>query len=161
MKLYIASSFSHIPRVRRVTLALESAGHTITEKWWDRRYEVDGMDVHTADLHARDEDLNPEEFYSIPTVYQSFLSDLTGLKQADALLFVASDVPQKYNGAAVELGIAIGDCKPCYLLGELETSVLFAPLKRCKDIDQLLGEIDKYSRLMGLEPAHPAKEVIQ
>ena len=161
MKIYIASSFKLIDRVLEIAEALEADGHTITEKWYDRSYhfENEGL-VHTTELKTRYDELSPEEFYAIPSVKQSFLKDFLGVKKADALVFVADDQPRKFNGAAVELGIALGDFKPCFLLGELETSVLYSPLRRCRDTVQLLAELDQYRRRMRMTPMHSSKEAL-
>ncbi|GAH75200.1 unnamed protein product, partial [marine sediment metagenome] len=38
-------------------------------------------------------------------------------------------------------GIAIGDNKPCYALGNLELSVLYYPVHHCDTIGVLLDEL--------------------
>ncbi len=139
MRIYIASSFSLLDQVKAVAEVLEREGHLITVKWWDRKYDIPGeRGVHTVELKKRYNGLKPDEFYSKHETWFSYWSDFQGVRNADAFVFVADDEPRKYNGAAVELGIALGDKKPCYLLGCLENSVLFAPLIRCKNPQELL-----------------------
>ena len=161
MMLYIASSFQHTDRVAQVAKALEAAGHEITVRWWDRCFDVEGEgEIHTQILKTRYDELSPEVFYGKPEAHEAFMSDFMAVKQAEALVFVASDEPRKYNGATVELGIAIGDFKPCYLLGELENSVMFGPLIRCNDIDEVIHGLAKFMELTRMDPVHPAKEAI-
>ena len=141
MKIYLASSFKHIESVKHVADFLESQGFSITEKWWARIYDIEGKDIVTTDLKKINDDLKPNEFYDITETIKSYILDLEGIQNADALVFVASDKTRKYNGASVELGIALGMKKPCYLLGKLENSVMFTPLIRCRDTFDLLGKL--------------------
>lgn len=161
MRIYIASSFKHTERVIQVARELEAAGHVITVRWWDRVFNVEGEgEIHTQILKARYDQLSPEEFYSKPEAYTAFITDFMGVKKAQALVFVSGDEPRKYNGAAVELGISLADFKPCYLLGELENSVLYHPLIRCEDTAQVLKGLAKFQQLLRDRPTHPAKEAI-
>jgi hypothetical protein len=139
VKIYIASSFSLTEKVAQLAKVLESYGHTITVRWWDRSFDVEGEgQVHTQELKARYEELEPEEFYRKPGAYTAFITDFMGVKEAEALVFVAAEQPRKYNGATVELGIALGDNKPCFSLGNLEKSVLFYPVQRCRSPQDLV-----------------------
>jgi len=144
MKLYIASSFKLVDRVKEVSSFLESQGFSITEKWWDRIYNIDGQDIITTELKAINDDLLPHKFYDIPETIKSFHLDFEGVMNADAFVFVASEEKRKYNGASVELGLALGRKIPCYLLGKLENSVLFTPLIRCRDPWDLLGKLTDF-----------------
>ena len=144
MRFYLASSFKLLDRVEELAEALEGLGHEITVKWWARKYDIPGeRAVHTTELKKRWDNLGVEEFYGKPETIYSYEADRQGVKDADVLVFVASEKPRKFNGAAVELGIALGDEKPCYLLGELETSVLYAPLIRCRDSEDLIAKLQE------------------
>lgn len=140
MKIYIASSFKLIDRVEWLAHELESLGHEITVKWWAREYEIPGeiAPVKTTELKERYEFLTPDDFYARPETKLSFDSDVKGVKEAQALIFMADDEPRAYNGANIELGIAIGENIPCFSLGELEKSVLYYPVLRCKTVPELL-----------------------
>lgn len=143
MKFYIASSFSLIPKVVDVEEALEEAGHSITTKWWKRAYLVpfEGL-VQTTELKKRYDSLAPTEFYLKPECEISYDLDFKGVKDAEALVFVADDAPRAYNGANVELGIALGDKKPCLSIGALQNSVLYHPVIKCSNIQELLSQIE-------------------
>jgi len=144
MRVYIASSFSLLDQVKAVAEVLEREGHSITVKWWDRKYDIPGeRGVHTVELKKRYDELDPDEFYSKPETWFSYESDAQGVKDADALVFVADAEPRKFNGAAVELGMALGAEKPCYLLRCLENSVLYAPVIRCKDPQDLICKLQE------------------
>lgn len=135
MKFYLASSFSLIEKVDRISKVIEAKGHTITEKWWKRPYHVEGLGVvETADLKKKYESLTPDEFYAKPETKESFFKDYVGICSADVFVFVADDKPRKYNGASVELGIALTQNIECFVIGVLEKSVLFYPVKRCNTI---------------------------
>lgn len=134
MKIYIGSSFSNIALVGAVAHSLENDGHEITEKWWERPYQIEGLgEIQTTDLKKIYDKLTPEEFYAKPETKASFLKDKQGIKKADAFVWVATmDHPRKYNGASVEFGIATGDDMPCAVVGQLEKSVMFWPLVYCE-----------------------------
>lgn len=162
MLVYIASSFSLTERVDEVAKALDAAGHEITIRWWDRCFEVEGEgEVHTQILKTRYDALSPAEFYGKPTTDDAFLTDFLAVKSADALIWVAEDKPRKFNGAPVEYGIAVGDFKPCFLLGRLENSVMYAPLTPCEDVDQLLIALERHRIMMRGSPIHPVKEAVE
>ena len=139
MKFYVASSFTLIEKVEKVVKALELAGHTITVKWWDREYHIEGEGlVNTQVLKKRFNELQQNDFYSKPETKFSFESDFKGVIEADVFLFVADDTPRKYNGANVELGIALANYKLCLSVGVLENSVLYYPIEKFKEIDEVL-----------------------
>lgn len=131
--MYIASNFSNIDQVQRLAFMLEAWGYEITEKWWNRVYNVDGVEVLTSDLKVRYEELSKVDFYTREETFKSFLLDFKGIVSCDYFVYLASDEECKYNGASVEYGIALGLDKPVYLLGELEKSVMFTPLYLNKD----------------------------
>lgn len=117
---------------------MEKDGHEITEKWWERPYQVEGLgEVQTTELKKIYDKLTPEEFYSKPETKASFIKDREGIKRADAFVWVATSDIRKYNGAAVEFGIAVGYDMPCAVVGKLEKSVMFWPLVPCEGEKQL------------------------
>ena len=140
-----------IDKVEILSKLLEDKGHTITVKWWDRKYEIDGEQIHTTELKKTTHELDPITFNHLEETTISFWGDYNGIISADVFIFYAEDKPRKYNGASVELGIALGQMTPCYLLGKLENSVLFSTLNPCESISELLWKI-KYHCDMQYEP---------
>lgn len=143
MKVYLASSFKLIEKVKKVCTVLEAWNHEITEKWWDRPYQVESLgEIHTSDLKKIYDGLEPDEFYSKPETRMSFDLDYIGVIEADALVLVADSKPRKYNGANIELGIALGAGIPCYYMGVLENSVLYYPVVKCHSYQELLSNLE-------------------
>jgi len=146
--IYIASSFSLIDRVSLIAERIENLGHTIAVKWWDRSWDIPGEgEVHTTDLKERYKDLDPDEFYNKPACKIAYESDVEGVKACDVFLFVAGDEPRAYNGANIELGIALGAGKPCYSIGTLATSALYYAVYRCGDEGHFLRILEVESQL--------------
>lgn len=145
MKIYIASSFRLLGRVVWLADELEKMGHEITVKWWAREYEIPGerKPVKTTELKERYEFMGPDEFYARPETRLSYEADFKGVKDSQALILMADDEPRKYNGANIELGIAIGDNKPCFSLGALENSVLYYPVIKCRTFLELLSHLEE------------------
>ena len=144
MRIYLASSFKLIDIVKNVSHFLEREGHTITEKWWARPYQVEGLGaIKTTDLKKIFDGLTPDEFYAKPECATSYYKDYEGIVTADAFVLCATETPRKFNGASVELGIAIGNDITSYSLGNLETSVLFYPVIRCRDLCHLISRLEK------------------
>jgi hypothetical protein len=138
LKVYVASSFKLIDRVKEVVDRLEAEGHKITVKWWDRVYEIPGEGpVITTELKKRFNNISPEEFYSKAETKRSFDSDCQGIEEADALVFVADDELRSYNGASFEAGYATALGKPCLLIGVTENSAMFYRLIRCSGIEEV------------------------
>ena len=141
LRVYIASSFNQIDKVKMVSSFLENCGFKITGKWWDRVYHV-GSDIKsTKELKKEYDNLNWFVFRNKKQSIESFYSDFKGIVDSDILVFVASDDKKKYNGASVEYGIAVGLNKRCYLLGELENSVMFNKLIKVDTIHELIDEL--------------------
>lgn len=131
MKVYIASSFSLIPRVEEACRLLEEAGHVVLVKWWTR-----------LELKKQFEVLSPEDFYDEPECSYAYHRDFDGVMECDVLLFVASDEPRYYTGANVELGIALGNKKFCMSVGRLRNSALYWGVYRCRNMDDVLGMLE-------------------
>lgn len=142
MKIYVASSFSLIPKVEQVVSALEKVGHKITVKWWKRIYQTENLgSVDTQKLKKLLNDLDPDEFYSRPEVKKTFMVDLQGIEDAECFVLVADDVPRNYGGANIELGYAMGCGKDCFSIGVLANSALYWAVKRCETIPELIFKI--------------------
>ncbi len=126
MKFYLASSFKLIEKVKEVCKAIEGYGHSVTVKWWSREYDIPNEGkVKTTILKERYEELDPDDFYNRPETKRSYLDDFKGVIDADFFIFVADEIPRKYNGANVELGIALANIIPCFSIGNLELSPLY------------------------------------
>jgi hypothetical protein len=128
-KVYLASSFALIPKVIEVAESLESHGHLITVKWWGK----DNINLH----NEKDDNLHWENFYGHPECKKIFNRDFEGIKQCHLFVLVAGDTPQKFNGANIELGIALALGKTCCSVGKLENCVLYYPLFKFDTIKDL------------------------
>ncbi len=147
MRIYVASSFKLLDRVKELVRLLEIEGHTITVKWWSREYNIPGEGkVITTELKRRYEELDPEDFYARPETSRSYYADFQGVKDAQAFIFVAADEPRAYNGANVELGIALGDHIPCFSIGALEKSVLYYTVTKCISTFELISCLRELGR---------------
>ena len=131
MKLYVASSFSLLPKIEKVVQRLEEAGHEVLVKWWTR-----------IGLKKQFMILTPDEFYAEPECGYAFNRDYHGIKECDALIFVAADEPRSYNGGNVEIGMAFGMEKPVYCIGPLVNSAMYWGVKRCNSIDEVLVHLN-------------------
>lgn len=127
MRIYIASSFSLIPKILELVNQLELLGHLITVKWWERQ--------HLKNQFAM---LNADVFYARPECEYAFKTDLEGIKNSDILILVADDKPRAYNGANIELGMALALNKPCYSIGNLENSAMYYTVIKCTTVDDLI-----------------------
>lgn len=148
MKVYVASSFSLIPRVERVVKVLEDWGYEITVKWWARVYQVEGLGAQaTQDLKKIYAGLPPGEFYERPETLKSYLSDLGGIDEADALVLVGPKVASRgaLVGANIELGYALGKGKPCFSVGALMNSAMYAGLTQCRTYGELAQRVGGWS----------------
>lgn len=130
MKFYLASSFSLIKKVEFVCQVLENEGHQVTVKRWER-----------LGLKKQFEVLSPDDFYAEPECKYAFERDLEGIKESDALIFIAANHPRSYNGANVEVGMAFGLGKPVFSLGILTNSAMYWGVKRCVTVHDILQEI--------------------
>lgn len=128
-KVYLASSFSLIPKVIEVANALESHGHLITVKWWDK----DNINIH----REKDDNLHPENFYGHPACRKIFNRDFEGIRQCYLFILVCGDTPQKFNGANIELGIALALGKTCCAIGKLENCAMYYPILKFETVKDL------------------------
>lgn len=142
MKVYIASSFKLKEKVVAVEKALEALGYTVLCKWWT------GLDYIAGEgrtLNEKSDVVSNEEFYSSPGCATAFKRDYAAVKDADFFVLVAGETPRPFNGANIELGIAIGDNKPCFSVGKLDNSALYYPVTKCSDIPDLLTKIPQFN----------------
>lgn len=144
MKVYIASSFSLIPKVSIISKALENSGHKITMKWWDRAFNIpsEGL-VHTTELKKKYATLSPEDFYKRPECKIVHDTDKRGVFEAEVLLFVADSNITVYNGANVELCMADAWGKPRICIGELANSALYYGMTFCSTVEEVLLHLSK------------------
>jgi nucleoside 2-deoxyribosyltransferase len=124
LKFYLASGFEFKAAVQSLAEALESRGHKITCRWWLCDFKVS--------LGVVDDD----DWYAKPIIRTIYRRSHKAIEDADILIIVAPEV-KKFNGANVEVGIALGLHKPVICLGELERSAMYEPLIRCKTFDDL------------------------
>lgn len=133
MKFYIASSFSLITEIKELVSFLESKGHTISVRWWER-----------AGLKKIFDKLTPDEFYAEPECEYAFGRDLAGIRESDALILLTTDVPKKHVGANIEVGMAFGMEKPVFSLGNLVNSAMYWGIYRCKTPEEILEQMSKF-----------------
>ncbi len=141
MKVYVASSFSLIPKVERIVQALEEAGHEITVKWWDRIYDTKDLGPkETQELKKLFNNLDPDEFYSRPKTSRSYLSDLEGIEDAEVLVLIGPDTASRGSlvGGNIELGFAIGIKRIVISIGALMNSAMYAGVAKTSSIPELL-----------------------
>ena len=90
------------------------------------------------------EDLEPAEFYAKPETFKSYMADLKGIEEADALVLVAPDEGSRGDlvGARVELGIAMGLKKTCFSIGSIMNSAMYWGIFRSSDIPHLIKDLE-------------------
>lgn len=134
MKFYLASAFGFTEQVRKLARKLEQRGHTITCRWWI-------VDFKTA-LHIP----NNEKWFSQPIIRTIYQRSFKAVEDADILILVAPE-KHKFNGANIEVGMALALHKPVICLGELERSAMYEPLIRCRtmhDLETTLIEFEEH-----------------
>lgn len=149
--VYIASSFKLKDRVVSVAKALEQSGYVIHCKWWDN---LDYIPSEHRTLNEKSDLVSNEEFYNSPGCETAFKRDVGAVFRAEVFVLVCGDTPRSFNGANIELGIAIGRGKRnigCFSIGTLDNSALYWAVKRCSGIEDLLWNINEY--LLSDEPA--------
>ncbi len=130
MKIYLASSFSLLAEIEIVCKALEDVGHEVLVKWWTRHKLKQKFSI-----------LKPDDFYAEPECKYAFNRDLQGVRDCDALVFVASDKMMAYSGASVEIGMAFALNKPVYSVGIFKNSAMYHGIKRCKNTEDILSHL--------------------
>ena len=130
MKIYLASSFELMTRVRVLAHVLEESGHEITRKWWERDYKTTLGEM------------GDEEWYSREEVRGVCKANFDAIDHADAVILVCPvGEPRKFNGANVEVGYAIAKGKRVLSFGALERSGMYSPVKRCTTREELFASL--------------------
>lgn len=131
MKIYLASSFRFVKTVSDLARWLELRGHTITCRWWLADYKVLLGDIPDG------------EWYGKAIVRAIYQRSFTAIKAADVLILVS---PEKtsFNGANVEVGIALGLGKPVISLGSIERSGMYEPVIQCATEKQMIEVLNEF-----------------
>lgn len=132
IKVYIASSFKLIPQVKYVAKLLNDYGCLITKLWWNFDYKT--IDLPNSLWYKEEDVINISQ------------ENFNAIDECDILLFVANHKPQKYNGANVEVGYAIGKNKIVCSIGELERSAMYVPIKQFVDVIGFLDWLQEYQQ---------------
>lgn len=103
MKIYVAGKWQDRENVRLVMENVRELGHEITCDWTDHESVDKGL------------------------MEQYAISDCYGVFEADLLILVA-EYPYNYRGSLVEMGIAIGQRKPVWVVGDAVDSCIFINL---------------------------------
>jgi len=101
VKIYVAGKYEERRRIRRLMVELENMGHTISSDWT----------VH-------------EMYHDLAVCAQE---DYEGVRNCDALVAIV-DIPLKYQGLWVEVGLALAWGKRVLLVGEFGESCIFSKL---------------------------------
>ena len=118
MKFYLASAFRYTDAVKTLAEALEKRGHSITCRWW------------LTDFKTALGNIDDDEWFGKQIIRTIYRRSFKAIEDADILILVAPE-KTKFNGANIEVGIALGLHKPVICLGELERSGMYEPLIRC------------------------------
>lgn len=129
MKIYLASSFRFVEDVKKLQEWLITEGsqkdqHEITCEWWHTDYKQ----------HLKTKTIN--EWFSEPVIKVIYQRSLQAIRECDLLILVSPE-PTKFNGANVEVGMALALGKPVIAYGQVEKSGMYEPLVRCSNLEQL------------------------
>lgn len=131
MRFYLASSFRFIKEVVELKSWLEANGHKITCEWWHTDFkEV----IKTA---------SDKDWFSNPILKVIYRRSVDAIQEADALILVSPE-PTKFNGANVEVGIAMASGIPVIGYGKLERSGMYEPVVRVEDYQSLEQVIKEF-----------------
>ena len=101
MDIYVAGKYENRKNVRRLMTSIEFLGHGITEDWT---------------RHEPDED-------SVMLGYA--LDDVRGVRESDLFVLLVNK-PYVYQGAFVELGVAISEDIPIAIIGHMIDGCIFS-----------------------------------
>jgi len=125
MKVYLASSFDLIRKVKAIAETLKEKGHTVTVEWWHRDYKK----LPLADV----------DWYEDIKVKAISKRNFQGIREADIFVLVApTTTSKKFNGANIELGYALALEKPCFSVGHLQRSAMYVSVTKCDSIEEIL-----------------------
>lgn len=131
MKIYLASNFSLVEKVKLLADYLEDNGHEIIVKWW------------TTDFKKALGEMTDAEWYKKPEIKEISDRNFKGIDCADLLIIVASGIPQKFIGANIEVGYAIAKGKPVFSFGNLERSGMYHQVLQHNGLTALMESLDK------------------
>jgi nucleoside 2-deoxyribosyltransferase len=131
MKVYIASDFGHRNDVLVLEAELERRGHEITCKWWMIDYKT-SLKIESDD-----------RWFSQPIIRTIYRRSLKAIEDADMLILVSPE-QIKFNGANVEIGMALGLNKTVVCLGKLCRSAMYEPVIRCPTMDDLKNVLREF-----------------
>lgn len=132
-RFYLASAFDLVREVQRIADVLAARGHIVAVRWWDLEGEAH---------KAKTADITDAEFYSSQAVQATAARDFGGVATADALILVTDGPARKFNGAAIETGYALAHRVPCYALGRLDRSAMFAHIRHGLHLDAIITEVE-------------------
>jgi len=121
MKVYLASSFRYINEVKELQSYLYSKGHIVSCEWWKTDYK---LELKTQTI---------AEWFASPIIKVIYRRSLDAIRESRLLIFVTPEAT-KFNGANVEVGIALALDKPVIAFGQLEKSGMYEPVIRCATI---------------------------
>lgn len=137
-RFYLASAFDLVRDVQRVCDALEARGHTVPVKWWNLEGEAH---------KAKTAPITEGEFYASDAVKATAARDFSGVATCDALVIITDGATRKFNGASIELGFALAKGKPCYALGMLDRSAMFADVRHGLTLEAIVAEVEAQTRV--------------
>jgi len=108
LRIYLAAPSSQKALMPQIAAEFEAAGHTITERWWER------------DNFLPYDDPNYHKARNWNNLEDQAVSDYLGVVNADAVVVINSEVSE---GKATEMGIAIALFKPIILIGQRSRNV--------------------------------------
>lgn len=135
VKIYLASSFDLKDKVGKICSYLENFDIKknkieITSRWWEfgdkKKFKY----------------MSDDEWYQLPMIEEVYSRAFKGIEEADALILVCpDDKTKKFNGANVELGIALAEGKKILSIGKLERSGMYKDVIRCKGVADIIDEL--------------------
>ena len=127
MKIYLASSFSLIGRIKWLKEYLEHNGHEITVKWWLLDYKEALGDITNSD------------WYKMPDIKRIYERNMKGIDDADVLILVAPEFEsKKFNGANIEVGYALAKGKKVMSFGKIERSGMYWSIEKHTTIQGII-----------------------
>jgi Nucleoside 2-deoxyribosyltransferase len=128
---YIGSSFRFKKEVMDVTSILNMSGWRVNCRWWQKDFKLIELDG--------------AEWYAMPEIKAIFHRTFMAIREADIMILVTPE-ETKFNGANVEVGIALALGKPVIAYGKLEKSGMYEPLVKCETLVDLQNVLKEYTR---------------
>src|SRR6266487_3537337 len=105
MIIYIASSFKYVKEVKELSTWLSLNGDRVNCRWWEKDY--------------KQSDLPDVEWWSQPEIKAIYKRSFEAIQKCDLLILV-TPLHTAFNGANVEVGIALALGKAVIAFGDLE-----------------------------------------